>query len=61
MKQSDYTTEYCPYCDQKVSIPHTTGITACPNCGNPLLPCNACMDDYGCCVEPCHYDCDSSE
>lgn len=57
MKISDYTIEYCPWCDSEQVI-YSKGITACPNCGKPLAPCSVC----DCCnYDICPYGCDGSK
>ena len=49
----DYTIEYCPNCDSEQVI-YATGITACPECGQPLAPCSVCVS---CDYETCPYGC----
>lgn len=62
MEKNDYTVEFCPNCNQDVAI-HATGITACPECGEPLAPCSVCWDMYGGCLRTsenpsaCPYGC----
>lgn len=56
MKAEDYTIEYCPYCDQEVAI-RSHGVTACPSCGKPLVPCSVCTLKYNDCIDPCPYGC----
>lgn len=51
---SDYTIEYCPFCDSEQVI-FAEGITACPTCGKPLAPCSVCED---CNYDTCPYGCD---
>lgn len=43
MRPEDYTLEYCPFCDNYVAI-RSKGVTACPKCGKPLVPCSDCTD-----------------
>lgn len=57
MKASNYTIEYCPWCESEVVI-FATGVTACPKCGKPLAPCSVCDT---CDYETCPYGCDGSE
>ena len=47
---NDYTIEYCSCCESEVAI-RAKGITACPSCGKPLVPCSVCINerDNGCC------------
>ena len=68
MKAEDYTIEYCPYCEQEVAI-RSHGITACPECGKPLVPCSVCCLEYSSCYsdlrgcklpDPCPYECTGS-
>ena len=49
----DYTYEWCPNCKNDVVI-YSQGITACPNCGEPLVPCSQCED---CDYDTCPYNC----
>lgn len=51
----DYTIEYCPYCENEVAI-YSKGITACPECGKPLVPCTVC-DDCEISDDGCPYGC----
>ena len=42
------TVEWCPYCNNEVVIP-TFGVSTCPECGKPILPCSMCdMDKVNC-------------
>lgn len=50
----DYTTEWCPCCDTEVNI-EPFGISFCPNCGEPILPCSMCDTDYIDCRD-CPYE-----
>lgn len=43
MKPEDYTFEGCPYCGKEVVI-RAHGVTACPECEKPLVPCSLCSD-----------------
>ena len=47
---NDYTIEYCSCCESEVAI-RAKGITACPSCGKPLVPCSVCINEHdnGCC------------
>lgn len=36
--------EYCPYCEAEVLIPSDRA-SKCPDCGAPILPCNACSEE----------------
>lgn len=49
-----YTTEYCPWCDTEQEI-LSIGISACPNCSKPIVPCSICID---CNYSTCPYGCD---
>lgn len=51
MKKSDYTIEYCPWCELEQVI-YSKGVTACPDCGKPLMPCSVCD---GCDIRNCPY------
>lgn len=46
----DYTLEECPNCESEVVI-RATGISRCPRCGKPILPCTKCHS----CRTPCPY------
>lgn len=46
----DYTLEECPNCESEVVI-RATGISRCPHCGKPILPCTTCSS----CTTPCPY------
>lgn len=61
MTPEDYTIEYCPWCNQDVTI-RAHGVTACPECGKPLAPCSVCHDERGGCsaVRPCPYGCNET-
>lgn len=50
---SDYTLEYCPWCDSEQVI-YAEGVTACPDCGKPLAPCSMCEE---CDYDTCPYGC----
>ena len=57
MKAKDYTLEYCSWCNNEVAI-HAQGITPCPCCGKPLVPCSVCAaENDGCHMERCPYGC----
>lgn len=49
----DYTYEWCPRCNSDVVI-YSSGITACPTCGEPLAPCSQCNT---CDYDTCPYGC----
>lgn len=52
-RMEDYTFEYCPSCESDVVI-YANGVTACPNCGEPLAPCSVCETcDYSTCPYGC--------
>ena len=59
MKLTDYTMEYCPWCDKEVVI-HAHGVTRCPSCGAPLAPCSVCAYENGGCKKDCPYGCDGA-
>lgn len=40
----DYVIEWCPNCCTEQVI-YSTGITICPECGFPLLPCSLCQEE----------------
>ena len=44
-EQWDYTWEMCPCCETEVAI-KPFGISFCPECGEPILPCSMCNMDY---------------
>lgn len=46
----DYTLEECPNCESEVVI-RASGISRCPRCGKPILPCTVCSS----CRTPCPY------
>lgn len=50
---ADYVLEYCSNCERE-SVIFAKGITACPNCGAPLVPCSSC--DV-CDTANCPYNC----
>lgn len=50
----EYCDEWCPCCDTEVVIP-SFGISFCPNCGEPILPCSMCDTDYNDCRK-CPYE-----
>lgn len=50
MREEDYTLEQCPSCEEEVVI-RATGISRCPSCGRPILPCTKCSS----CTTPCPY------
>lgn len=60
MKLTDYTMEYCPWCDKEVVI-HAHGVTRCPSCGAPLAPCSICAYENGGCKKDCPYGCDGTD
>lgn len=37
------TTERCTICNEEVEIPNIFDVHICPNCGNPIIPCNVCV------------------
>ncbi|MBQ3569522.1 MAG: hypothetical protein IJA20_02490 [Methanocorpusculum sp.] len=45
--------ELCPECQEEVII-YNEGITPCPDCGEPLVPCSICGD---CATTLCPYGC----
>lgn len=47
----DYTLEECQFCESEVVI-RATGISICPKCKRPILPCTKCSS----CTSPCPYD-----
>lgn len=47
----DYTLEECQFCETDVVI-RSTGVSTCPKCGRPILPCTKCSS----CTSPCPYD-----
>lgn len=55
MKLTDYTMEYCPWCDKEVVI-HAHGVTRCPSCGAPLAPCSVCAYENGGCKKTARMD-----
>lgn len=50
LRFEDYTLEECPNCESEVVI-RATGISRCPCCGKPILPCTTCSS----CTTPCPY------
>ena len=50
LRFEDYTLEECPNCESEVII-RATGISRCPRCGKPILPCTTCSS----CTTPCPY------
>lgn len=50
--QNQYTLELCPYCDTEVVI-YSKGVTACPQCKKPVVPCSVCDT----CPSICPYGC----
>ena len=56
MRPEDYTIEDCPFCGEYVAI-RSTGITACPECGKPVIPCSCCPLKRGCDYSKCPYGC----
>jgi predicted RNA-binding Zn-ribbon protein involved in translation (DUF1610 family) len=40
----DTITEYCPCCEQEVTLANTFEVQKCPNCGADILPCCLCED-----------------
>lgn len=50
LRFEDYTLEECPNCESEVVI-RATGISRCPRCGKPILPCTTCSS----CTTPCPY------
>lgn len=47
----DYTLEECQFCETEVVI-RSTGVSVCPKCKRPILPCTKCSS----CTSPCPYD-----
>lgn len=56
LNPENYTTEFCPYCEGEQVI-FSKGITKCPECGKPLVPCSVCKE----CTSDCPYGCDGTE
>ena len=54
MNPEDYSIEQCYYCDSYVAV-RSHGVTACPRCGKPVLPCNVCYKEQGGCEKNCPY------
>lgn len=52
-----FTVELCPFCETETVI-YSTGVTACPECGKPIVPCSECD---GCDYDTCPYGCDGTE
>lgn len=50
LRFEDYTLEECQNCESEVVI-RATGISRCPRCGKPILPCTTCSS----CTTPCPY------
>ena len=50
LRFEDYTLEECPNCESEVVI-RAKGISRCPRCGKPILPCTTCSS----CTTPCPY------
>lgn len=48
-------TEYCPCCDSEATI-WSYGISACSECGEPILPCSMCNTAEVDCCRDCPYN-----
>lgn len=49
----EFTIDWCQYCHSEQVI-YAKGITACPDCGKPLVPCSVCDQ---CDYDTCPYEC----
>ena len=51
---AEFTLELCPYCGNEQVI-FSKGVTACPDCGKPLVPCSECSScNYNFCPYGCN-------